>query len=639
MSPPFQRIRIRWLTLGLAGSLAILLQWMQPASGLAWDLDHIVKDRLILTNASSESESRIVVIDIDESSIAAIAPWPWERSTIADLVEALVADYGVKAVGLDIVFPSEADSLGDLRLAALSQTAPVTLSQVFDFSTREESISSGVVIMQDLSPDFSPLILGSIPRATGYIANHVGLKDAKCVGNIGIRPDPDGRVRTVPLWTHWQDGTSPLLPLAMLWCGHEREGTEKAEIQATLSKLQPEWTVPYSHKWQSYTVIPARDILQRNIDPQWLADRWVLVGSSALGLNDRVTTPLGTGAAGVMVHAAVLTALLDLALSPKPEIWAPLGKTLASIWIIFSLTTSAWLLGRSRAWSLVPVTAAWVTGWLFLAAWCIREQLSISAVSPLIASTVVFLLIPFEWWLTQRSEGRLLKTFSNYVAPSVLQQMLKQGVDQPLVPRYCDITVLSADMQSYSALTAISSLEDTALLTREFLQCLTAPLLTHEGTLDKYTGDGLVAFWGAPIAMPNQTDKAIAAALQMIQEVNAWNMVRQLQGKPMVRVRIGIESGDALVGDLGTSFRSTYTAVGDCINSASKFQNAAKHYNHDLIIGARAAQWAKDFDLKEIGTMTLSGHNQPTRLFTPVNTAKSLPQEPTQSTGQMPNVT
>jgi adenylate cyclase len=625
--------------LGFAGSLAILLQWVQPASGLAWDFDHIVKDRLILLNASIESENRIVVVDIDEASIAAIGPWPWKRSTIADLVETLVADYRVKAVGLDIVFPSEADSLGDIRLAALSETAPVTLSQVFDFSTREQSISSGVVIVQNLLPSASLPTSGSIPRATGYIANHVGLKNAKCVGNIGIRPDSDGRVRTVPLWTHWQDGISPLLPLAMLRCGYDRAETEKAEVQAILSKLQPEWTVPYSRKWQAYTVIPARDILQHNIDPEWLADRWVLVGSSALGLNDRVTTPLGTGAAGVMVHASVLTALLDLALNPESGIWAPLGKTLASLWIVLSLTASAWLLGRSRAWALLPVTAAWVTGWLFLAAWCIQAQLSISAVSPLLAYSVVFLLIPFEWWLTQRSEGRLLRTFANYVAPSVLQQMLKQGVDQPLLPRYCNITVLSADMQSYSALTAISSLEDTALLTREFLQCLTEPLLTHEGTLDKYTGDGLVAFWGAPIAMSNQTDKAIAAGLQMIQEVNAWNTLRQLQGKPMARVRIGIESGDALVGDLGTSFRSTYTAVGDCINSASKLQDAAKHYNHDLIIGARAAQWAKAFDLKEIGTMTLSGYNQPTRLFTPVNAAKSLPQESTQSTGQMPNVT
>ena len=217
------------------------------------------------------------------------------------------------------------------------------------------------------------------------------------------------------------------------------------------------------------------------------------------------------------------------------------------------------------------------------------------------------------------------RTFANYVAPSVLRQMLQQGIEQPLVPRYCEITVLSADMQNYSGLTTMGNLEDAAQLTREFLQCLTGPLLQHQGTLDKYTGDGLVAFWGAPVPMPDHADRAVQAALQMVEQVRQWNLLRQQQGLPMARVRVGIESGKALVGDLGTSFRRTYTAVGDCINSASKLQNAAKQYNHDIIVGSEAARRITRHRLVAIGGIVLPGHTRSLTLYTPFHAGRSLP--------------
>ena len=254
-----------------------------------------------------------------------------------------------------------------------------------------------------------------------------------------------------------------------------------------------------------------------------------------------------------------------------------------------------------------------------------RQQLGVFVISPILAHVVLFFMVPLEWWLTQRDQGRLLRTFANYVAPPVLRQMLRQGIEQPLVPRYCEITVLSADMQNYSGLTVQGSLEDAAQLTREFLHCLTDPLLHHQGTLDKYTGDGLVSFWGAPVPMHDHADLAIQAAMQMVERVRQWNLRRCQQGKPMARVRIGIESGTALVGDLGTGFRSTYTAVGDCINSASKLQNAAKQYNHDIIVGPETAKRATQARLVAIGMIELSGHSRPLPLHAPSDAVLSLP--------------
>lgn len=622
------RLGLRWGLTAIVAALAIALQWLSVQLSGVDAFEHIVKDRLILLNASEKPEDRLVIIDIDEASLNSIAPWPWKRATVADLVETLVSDYQVRGVGLDIVLPAPADDLGDQRLAALAQLAPVTLAQAFDFVPRESVIQTGQPVLQRLPPS---LLVHSVqlPMATGYIANHAGLGGAKCVGNIGIRPDADGQVRSVPLLTQWRQSYSLLLPWAMLQCGSNGPQADHEMALTPHSLLESSWEVPYTRSWKAYTVIAAQDILQHNVNPQWLNGRWALVGSSALGLNDRATTPLGTTVAGVMVHAAVLTALLDQDGQPQAPAWAPLGKAIATGWILFSLGLSVWAIGRWRAWTLLPLTAAYTIAWLVLAAWLMRQQLGFSVISPLLAYMVLFFLIPLEWWFTQRNEVRLLRTFANYVAPSVLRQMLRQGIDQPLVPRYCDITVLSADMQNYSGLTTMGSLEDAAQLTREFLQCLTDPLLNHQGTLDKYTGDGLVAFWGAPIAMHNHTDKAIEAALQMVESVRAWNLQRREQGKPMARVRIGIESGSALVGDLGTRFRRTYTAVGDCINSASKLQNAAKQYNHDIIVGPQAAAHVTLSGLVEIGVIALSGHSQSLPLFSPLNAGHSVPAEPT----------
>lgn len=616
------RIWLRSLLIASIGLAAIAIQWAPYPLPMAWALEHLVKDRLILWNASDEPEDRLVVIDIDEASLASLGPWPWKRSTLADMVETLVSDYRVRAVGLDIVLPAASDVLGDQRLSALAQTAPLTLAQVFDFVQRDVPIRTGHPSLQT-SPVAMARLSAGAPEATGYIANHAGLLGALCVGNIGIQPDPDGQVRTVPLLARWQDGYSFLLPLAMLQCANG--GLVNPSDLANHSALRANWEIPFKRSWNAYTVISAQDILLHRVDPQWLRGRWVLVGSSALGLNDRATTPLGEAVAGVMVHAAALTALLDLATQPVSPHWEPIGAVIASAWIVLSLAISAWAIGRWRAWLLLPLTLVWIGGWLLIAATLMRHQVPVHVVPPVLAHMALFLLVPLEWWLTQRDQGRLLRTFANYVAPSVLRQMLRQGIEQPLVPRYCEITVLCADMQNYSGLTTMGSLEDAAHLTREFVQCLTDPLLENQGTLDKYTGDGLVAFWGAPVPLDDHAGKAIQAGMQMVDRVRHWNLQRQLQGKPMARVRIGIESGNALVGDLGTRFRRTYTAVGDCINSASKLQNAAKQYNHDIIVGPEAAKRAALVRLIEIGTIELSGHSEPLPLFTPPAAGRSLP--------------
>lgn len=605
----------------MVGFFSLFLQWFPGSLDMLHHADTLMRDKMLRVNAKNNPENRIVVIDIDENSLTEIGPWPWKRDILADLLETLIADYEVRHIGLDIVFPAKSDSAGDERLQALAQTGKVTLAQVFDLSQGVDPVFSGIPITMSMEHDFQDLLKNAV-KASGYIANHEGLKKARCVGNIGAFTESDGVVRRVPLVASWEGRYSPLLPLAMLQCDKEiLNFPVKFPISYDFEKA---WSVEYSRKWESYIVISAADILYGKVDINILRNSWVLVGASALGLSDRVVTPLGGLVSGVMVHASVLSTLLDWAQGETFPVYLKFGDAIASFFIILSLFFLVFVTLRWNAWVLIPVAAACSVVWIIVAMALLRAHYVFQVMPPLWAIFFFFLLTPLEWWFAQHEQKKILRNFQKYVGKGVLQQMIRQGMTHAVQPRRMEIVVLSADMQGSTSLISQSSLVDAAVLTRGFLDCLTQPLLEMGGTLDKYMGDGLIGFWGAPLPVSQGADLAVDAALSMVRRVHKWNQDRLAQGLRPARVRIGIEMGVALVGDLGTEFRSTYTAVGDCVNAASKLQSAAKIYSHDIIIGARAAANISAHSLIYLGELTLPGFLGPNIVFTVDGAFRSL---------------
>ncbi|PUE50664.1 hypothetical protein B9Z47_02635 [Limnohabitans sp. 2KL-1] len=597
-----------------------MLQWRHQPNGLFSPFEHAIKDAIRRSIVDTRSETRMVVIDIDENSLNMVGPWPWPRSQMAQLIEDLVTEHGVRMIGLDVVFPAPADPVGDMRLQALAQFAPVVMAQVFDMNQREQAIVSGVPI------GTTPPIPGNWPQAQGHLANHAGLSQARCAGNISSIIDTDGAVRRLNTVVTWGQAPQLSLGLAMLACDTQTAASLPRLLHSLVASGQDQhWEVPYSKHLDAYTVIPASQILLQQVNKERLRGKWVLIGSSALGLNDTVSIPLASSVPGVMVHAQALSTWLDQ-VEQGPDSTHPSARAIAVLWTLSTLALLAWAMARWRAWLLLPIGAALTLTWLGLASVLITWQQSFSVSAPILAYLAVLLMIPLAWWLTQKDRKQLLSTFATYVAPSVLDKMLQQGLDKPLTPRHTRITVLSADMQNYSGLTASGSLQETADLTRGFLQCITEPLLTHQGTLDKYTGDGLVAFWGAPLDTPQPENQALQAALEMVDAVHAWNLQRMAQGLPAARLRIGIESGQALVGDLGTPFRSTYTAVGTCINSASKIQAAAKHHPHDILVGEDAAVHMTDVKLVKVADLQWGATVRPKAVYAPINALQSNPE-------------
>ena len=588
----------------LACSLAAWIELARPEYAVR--ADDAVRDAFLLASVDERAETRLTVVDLGEDALAEIGPWPWTRAQLADLVEILLRHFGARAVALDIVLPEPADDKGDDRLAMLAAHAPLVLAQVFDYVPRstlliQGALSGGHVVTEN----------SALPLAFGYIANHGGLAAASCVGNIGYIPDRDGVLRRIPVSTQYQGKAYPHLSRALLDCAFSRERSRAVPDVG----VDGVWRVPYRHALSSYTVISAADILRERVPKSLLEGRYVLVGSSALGLGDRVSTPLSSLSSGIMVHAASLSGMLDIAEGTVRPVWS--ARAVILTWTVVSVVFAMLLMVRLPAWVSVLVMSFLVLAWLALAFFGVLQQAEGSIVAPLSAYFVLLVMaIPLEWWRSQRSAKRLLNTFSHYVAKPVLNELLRAGATYSLAPTLREVTVLIADMENYTQTTSSLSLEAAATLTKDFLDCLTRPVLDRQGTLDKYTGDGLVAFWGAPLPCPDQADRAVAAALAIIDEVALLNGRRSAYGAPPIRVRIGIESGKALVGDLGTPFRSTYTAVGDCINFASRLERAARDLPVQVVIGAVANSMLTRYKSIALGRHALRGTAIAIELFT-----------------------
>lgn len=611
----------RLLILGAALCVGAWVQWWD-ASAPVQALDRALRDPAIRWRAAATPDDRLVVVDIDEASLAQIGPWPWKRSVVADLVESALSDQGARAVALDFVLPQAADNLGDARLQALSQHAPLVLAQAFDYVPRTPPLRVGRLaggVRADLGDRTAGWAERAVP-ATGFIGNLPALSKARCLGNIGLVPDSDGAVRRLPLLTSYQGRVYEPLSLALLRCAGDYPALAATE-PTTPDRLSPAphvngfWTLPYRRSWEAYTVVSAADVIQRRLPAGVLAGKLVLVGSSSFGLGDRVVTPLDRSTAGVLVHASAVSELLDHAGSPRTAVLDLRG--LAWAWLVLTVLASGVMLTTQPALRSVGLLALSTGGWWVLVLFVFPTDARLSPSAPLVTNLLLLgLAVPYEWRQSQLYSKRILQTFRHYVAQPVLDKLLQQEPQDLMAPRFLRVTTLVADMQGYAGLVENLPLKEAVALTRDFLDCITRPVLDHGGTLDKYTGDGLMSFWGAPLPTMDHADKALDAALAMVAAVQAFNRLRVSQGKPALRVRIGIDSGLAVAGDLGTPFRGAYTAVGDSVNVASRLQELARDLPQNVVVGPGTAQEARRHRLGFLGEISLRGRKKSMQIFT-----------------------
>lgn len=591
-------VRIAILIAGLV--IAAVFHLRIAPAGLALMLEYPLRDIVVKTLSGRSVPEEVVLVDIDELSIRERGGWPWSRSDLSYLSQTLLNDYNAKIVAFDIVLPEARDEIGDRRLLQLAQERKIVLSQVFDYVKRDTPIKTGELAFGHsitANPGADAIL------ATGFIGNHSGLSQAPCVGNIGFIPDEDGKLRRIIHLTSFNTRIFLSLAYEIAACiGLAPNKTPSAVALLRFDIAQEQWTV-----------IPALDFFRVPLgsvqsDPlkSLVQQKIVIVGSSALGLSDRIATPLSSSTSGMFVHAQALSEILASKRSIPPELSTPISL-IAQVVIVLAFGLA--LIRFEKPTYLWFSLATICLVWLGLITWQILAGSHLNQSAALWAFLIFGLfLMPFEWFSTRKKVRYVSSMLERYVSKKIFSEVMLIEDILLLKPKTAEITVLVVDMVAYAKTVSSQSLEVAAEMTRDFIAEITDPVWQCEGTIDRYTGDGLIAFWGAPIEQKSHAELALQAAALIQQRIAALNIEKLSKlERPQISIRIGIASGVAIVGDFGTKERANYTAVGNCINMASRLESKAKELNMSILVSQSTAMLVNYKDLREVQSVELRG--------------------------------
>ena len=617
----------------------------------------------------------IVIVDVDETSLVELGRWPWPRTHFASLVDELFQRQRVAAVGFDFVF-AEPDLGAWPLLKALAQSDPALAEQLprWRQTTDNDAVFAKalkdhpVVLGYYLSNDRGGVRVGALPQAlfslqpggpqarlprwSGFGANVATLQAAApAAGFFNAWPDEDGVVRSVPAVGRVDQQIQPSLALALarmaagspvvepIWVPVPgREGlVDLVALKllptdgggATLLALDERGglRVPYRGRGGkvggAFRYVPAAALLAGQIPAAELAGKLVLVGSSAPGLADLRATPVNAAMPGVEVHANLLAGMLDGRLPQRPD-WAP-GYEVALI--VLSLLLAAVIATRlAGRWAMV--CAAGLATALVLSNLLAYAQagLVLPVATALVLSTMLFLgAVSVSYVREWEGRRSLVRLFSSYLPPDRARALARDPQAQNLEAENRELTILFCDLRGFTSLA--ENLPPLALrdLLNQYLSTATAIVHQHGGTLDKFIGDAVMAFWGAPQPQSDHAARAVRAAMALAQGMVPLNETLRARGLPEVGYGIGVATGVVCVGDLGSSARRAYTAVGDAVNLAARLESQTRQAGVGLLVSDTTCHAARldlpDIFWIEVDQTQVKGRQQFVNIFTPVPAA------------------
>jgi adenylate cyclase len=613
----------RVLALGLALAVVLLMRGMFP--GVLDSLDERAGDFFWRAFPVETQERRVIVVDIDEASLAEVGPWPWPRERLEALSGKLAA-LGAGTQIYDIVLPDARP--GDDRLAAEFARHPVVLAQIFALGNEEPSAAG-----QIHGALTSPACAAPVPQASGFIGNTAALvaSPAMAVGHITPRISDDGSVRRLPALICFENRTYPALGLAALlksagvppimsivpgtaWLDPPYRLTHSA-LQGFQVPLDGNGDIrlSYSLSRKAFISVPAADVLAGRAPAEFFKGAWVLVGASAFGIGDAVPTPHGGAVSGVEVHAQFITALLDNRLPYTPRS-APAIQILMA-----ALAAGALLLLLARRHRLPVVSLPLVgllLGLLMLvvhARGLIGGNLWLGWADPAVFSLCAGLLLGVaEHARTRVEREALFRNLSSYLPRAVASDIAYREPSDAIDARRCDITVLYADLRNFSAYCENRPPEEAAAILHAFFTLVDRVVDLHHGVVEEYAGDDVMAIWDSS---PAQVAQALAAAAQIIEEGAALLPMPPPPGLEALGIGIGIETGSALVGSFGPARRRTHTALGETVTIATRLQALTGELAEPIILGPAAAALLPAEPLVPLGVFLLEGLNQSRNIF------------------------
>jgi adenylate cyclase len=606
------------------------LGWSTAENWLA-HLDQKIYD-LGLTRTTAKFDERIVIVDVDEKSLAEQGRWPWPRDDIAAVIER-TAD--AKVIAFDIVFADRvADEKSSGRLEKSMKAAPVVLG--YYFSSEAGARKTGV-----LPPAFGPSKLAPGARVThwtGYGANLAQLGQAAIAqGFFNPIPDSDGVVRSLPLLAEYEGKLYESLALSTLklYLNVERmvltadELILKSDSQSNnarnylplskgLSLLVPFRGGQGAHGG-NFKYFSASDVVAGKVDRKEFKGKIVLVGSSAPGLTDLRATPLSETYPGVEVHASAIRGALDQTLKVRSDFTHSLGL----IGLVVLGCAMALLLAYRASLGIVAGSVlALATQWSTVSLAFSNSGLVIPVAAGLSMTFALCLgNLVLGYFTEGRKRAQIVDLFGEYLSPEVVNRLASDpSQSRQQISQTRDISVLFCDIRGF---TKISEAMDPQILSEylnEYLTGMTEVIHQANGTVDKYIGDAVMAFWGAPIDDASHAAHAVDAAIKMQAVADQLSRSFVARGLPALSIGIGIHSGPARVGDMGSKLRRVYTAIGDTVNLASRLESLTKSFETAILVSEATRQAVPSLDFVEIDSVLVQGRSETVVIYAPSQT-------------------
>jgi adenylate cyclase len=543
--------------------------------------------------------SDTVIVAIDEKSVNELGRWPWSRKRIAELVEKL-KDYNAKVISFDVIFSeAESDNADGALSSSIKRAGNVILGYYFRPTSTQglssESFNqlnrSGIKLIKFIGKPKSSFI-GEFPFVELNIPQ-IGV-EADGFGFFNFpNPDTDGVFRRAQLLLMYDGEIYPSLDLESIRHYLERDillelasyGVEAIYVGQTKipTNEKGEILINYYGPTGTFPTFSAVDVISGKIPKENLKDKLIFIGATEIGIYDARSTPFDASFPGVEIHATVAGNILE----GRFLIQNNLTKVLDLI-LLFTLPIFLVLLLKRAEGTFIglSILLAFVLIHLLLNyVFFARFKLVLSALYP--SLSLAFAYVFFEGYrnLVIEKRSRYLRmAFSSYVSPALVTEILHNPDKLKLGGENRIITVLFSDIRGFTTLSEKTTPELLVSLLNEYLSPMTQIVMNERGTLDKYIGDAIMAIFGAPLDVPDHSRRACITALGMLEKLEKLNQEWEGKGWPRVSIGVGINTGEAIVGNMGSNVRFDYTAIGDTVNLASRLEGLNKFYGTEIII-------------------------------------------------------
>jgi adenylate cyclase len=625
---------------------------LQRINGLIYDLI------LNSTIESRDTDTNIIILDIDEKSLEKEGRFPWSRVKIAKIIEKL-ADAGAVVVAFDVMFAepqrnyvnsvikllsekpnhkrlisqltpliSHADA--DAIMAKSLTLTDVVLGMAFhaDSKVQVGEMQSSVITFdtQDISNIHSQEFYGHTNNVAILQNNSPG------TGFINSTPDLDNFIRTTSLIAQYKGKFYPSLALeaAKLYTLSDEIKVITADLNTSRSivglKLGNQIIptdeygrvlIPFKGPAKSYPYISATDLLHDNIDISLFDSAIVFVGTSAIGHADLRATPVGVQYPGVEIHANVIDGLLHPEVIPSVPDWWEAAILLMLLFLGCTLSLFLPFLGpRSIAFTGFFLLLGLIVFDFYL--WSI-QKISLPMATCLLISFLLTILNIGIGYFTESGRRKQIKgIFDQYVPPAHIDKMLSDPNAINLTGQRKEMTVLFSDIRSFTTISEKLTAHELGDLLNRYFSPITKSIFEHRGTIDKYVGDMVMAFWNAPLHDKYHVRNAINCAFQMLEITNELSIIFEKEGLPQIKVGVGINTGEMNVGDMGSTYRRAYTVLGDAVNLGSRLEGLTKFYGVDLLVGENCIKHCPDMKFRLIDKVRVKGKLKAVSIFEPI---------------------